>query len=126
MAGGFPRAGLRRLYADLLAARRNWPALRDFTHRTVRLLPDEHSPALLHLVRGLEGELHAYFNLTEQVQALPEGASEGRALLFSSESVRYRGGREAEASLQQLRPYECVVLGPAAWQHYLVYGISTK
>src|SRR5947209_3530886 len=33
-------AGLRRLYADLLAARREWPALRDFTQRTARLLPD--------------------------------------------------------------------------------------
>ena len=37
---GTPRAGLRRLYQDLLAARRQWPALRDFTRRPARLLPD--------------------------------------------------------------------------------------
>src|SRR5262249_35447906 len=30
---GSPAAGLRRLYADLLAARREWPALRNFTDR---------------------------------------------------------------------------------------------
>ena len=35
---GTPRAGLRRLYRDLLAARREWPALRDFEHRSARLL----------------------------------------------------------------------------------------
>ena len=31
---GTHRAGLRRLYRDLLAARREWPALRDFEHRS--------------------------------------------------------------------------------------------
>lgn len=108
---GSPRAGLRLLYADLLAARRRWPALRDFTQRTVRLLPDEQAPLLLHLTRGSMGELHAYFNLTEQAQPLPNEASEGRVLLFCSEADQYRGGREQEASLQQLRPYECAVFG---------------
>ena len=33
---GTPRAGLRRLYRDLLAARREWPALRDFVNRSAR------------------------------------------------------------------------------------------
>src|SRR5262249_46950288 len=33
---GTPRAGLRRLYRDLLAARREWPALRDFQRRAAR------------------------------------------------------------------------------------------
>jgi maltooligosyltrehalose trehalohydrolase len=109
---GSHRAGLRRLYADLLAARRNWPALRDFKHRTVRLLPDEQTPVLLHLVRGrgAMGELHAYFNLTEQWQPLPTAAPKGRAMLFSSETVRYHGGRQPGMDLEQLRPYECVVL----------------
>ena len=37
---GTQRAGLRRLYRDLLAARREWPALRDFERRSAHLLPD--------------------------------------------------------------------------------------
>ena len=57
-----------------------------------------------------EGELHAYFNLTAN-GPLPDAASEGGVLLFSSESMRYRGGRETGASLQQLRPYECIAFG---------------
>jgi maltooligosyltrehalose trehalohydrolase len=112
---GSHRAGLRRLYADLLAARRQWPALRDFTHRTVRLLPDEQAPALLHLVRGREGELHAYFNLTERAQILVGGASQGRALLFSSEALAYQGKRESRGFQGQILPYECVVLGSEGW-----------
>jgi maltooligosyltrehalose trehalohydrolase len=93
------RAGLRRLYQDLLAARRRWPALRDFTNRTAHLLPDETTPTVLYLRRGTgspQAELHAYFNLTEQVQPVPDALSEGQALLFSSEAVPYRGGREQE------------------------------
>ena len=38
---GTQRAGLRRLYRDLLSARREWPALRDFERRSAHLLPDE-------------------------------------------------------------------------------------
>ena len=110
---GSHRAGLRRLYADLLAARRRWPALRDFTQRTVHLLPDEQAPALLHLTRGRESELHVYCNLTEQTQELPNAASEGRVLLFSSEMSPYHGGRGSGASLEELRPYEAIVFGPA-------------
>ena len=113
---GSHRAGLRRLYVDLLTARRQWPALRDFKHRTVRLLPNEQAPALLHLMRGREGELHAYFNLREQVQPLPDGAREGRVMLFSSEALSYQGRRQSGVLGEQLHPYECVILGPAGWQ----------
>ena len=31
---GTARAGLRRLYRDLLTARREWPALRDYVNRS--------------------------------------------------------------------------------------------
>ncbi len=105
---GSQRAGLRRLYADLLAARRTWPALRDLSHRTVRLLPDENSPNLLYMVRGVgsERELHVYFNLTENAQPLPGDVGE---MCFSSEADRYGGKRAAGSGLEQLRPYECIV-----------------
>jgi maltooligosyltrehalose trehalohydrolase len=109
---GSPHAGLRRLYADLLSARRSCPALRDFSRRTVRLLPDERTPMLLHMRRGdSTNELHAFFNLTGQTQTLPEEWREGRALRFRSEAACYGG--EGDAFLGQLRPYECIVLAPA-------------
>jgi len=114
--GGSARAGMRRLVQDLLAARR-WPALRDYTRRTARLLPDENTAAVLHLVRGAtdpeaDAALHAYFNLTAQPQPLT--GTDG-VLLFTSEATRYGGDRADAAAPTELRPYECVVFGPAAW-----------
>jgi maltooligosyltrehalose trehalohydrolase len=110
---GSPRAGLRRLYCDLLAARRRWPALRDFVHRSARLLPDEGNPWILNLIRGRGPEaLHLYFNLTDRFHPLDDG---GRAWLFRSEAARYGGPRTAEGPPGRLWPHECVALGPAAW-----------
>ncbi len=109
---GTPRAGLRRLYQDLLAARRQWPALRDFERRTARLLPDAESGPVLELVRG---EGRAYFNLRDQPQALPGGVASEHKLLFSSEWGRYGGSRK-DRSLENLLSHECVVFGPAAWK----------
>src|SRR5262249_28616054 len=43
-------AALRRLYADLLAARRCWTGLRDFRRRPSRLLPDPNEGPVLELV----------------------------------------------------------------------------
>src|SRR5262249_43457593 len=108
---GSSRAGLRRLYADLLTVRRRWPALRDFTNRTARLLPDEQTAAILHLMRGTggsEAELNVYFNLTEHVQHLPGPAGEGQVLLFRSEAMCYGGGREPGTPGELLAPFECV------------------
>jgi maltooligosyltrehalose trehalohydrolase len=100
------REATRLLYQDLLAARRRWPALRDFVHRTARLLPDEETAAVLHLTRGTGGDaLDCYLNLTDRAQPLPEGA--GREVLFSSEARRYRGERTAATA--GVLPYECVV-----------------
>jgi maltooligosyltrehalose trehalohydrolase len=115
---GSSRAGLRRLYQDLLAARRRWPALRDFQNRTARLLPEENSPSILHLTRGTggpQGELQAFFNLTDQAQRMPEWAGAGRTMLFSSESARYQGSRGEGENPQQLKSWECLVMGPASW-----------
>jgi maltooligosyltrehalose trehalohydrolase len=116
---GTPRAGLRRLYSDLLAARRRWPALRDFDGRSARLLPDRESGPVLELVRGGKTAgpgktAQAYFNLGGQRQRLPEPAP-GQAVLFSSESARYGGGRAGLAVARELLPYECVVFGTASW-----------
>jgi maltooligosyltrehalose trehalohydrolase len=109
---GSHREGLRRLYQDLLGARRRWPALRDFTHRKARLLA---GGAVLELVRGGpsdEGSLFAYFNLSARAQPLSGARRPGHTLLFSSEAGRYHGARRDD-SPGELLPYECVAFGAA-------------
>jgi maltooligosyltrehalose trehalohydrolase len=107
------RAGLRRLYGDLLAARRDWPALADLRQRTARLVADGR---VLELVRGETA--HAYFNLTAQPQSLPAGTDQAGVLLLSSEAAAYHGERRDGEAVGQLLPRECVVFGPATWRRF--------
>jgi maltooligosyltrehalose trehalohydrolase len=119
---GTPRAGLRRLYGDLLAARRAWPALRDFANRSARLLPDPDAGPVLVLTRGggAQGEtLQAFFNLSDRRQPLPEAGLRPEGVLFSSEAGRYLGNRPAREPVADLLPHECVVLGPRSWRAFL-------
>lgn len=110
---GSPRAGLRQLYRDLLAARHQWPALRDFVNRKARLLPDPAEGPVLEFVRGAgPGALHAYFNLSANMQPLPPEAPEGVRMRHSSEWHSYGGPRAAGDALPELYPFECVVFGP--------------
>jgi maltooligosyltrehalose trehalohydrolase len=116
---GTPKAGLRRLYADLLAARREWPALRDFERRTARLLPDENTGPVLELVRGGAGkteEARIFFNLGDRSHPVPGARNEEQRVLFSSEWTRYSGSRRDFHSTDELLPRECVVFGPFAWK----------
>lgn len=104
------RAGLRRLYQDLLRARREWPALRDDINRTARLLPI--AGPLLELTRGKPGTdsqntIRALFNLSDQEQRIPDGDS--AHLRWSSEAERYHGARRADLSDRTLLPYECLI-----------------
>ena len=112
---GTPRAGLRRLHADMLAARRRWPALRQFVRRTVRLMPDDACGPLLELRRGA---MAIFFNLADRSCPLQEEAGQTQKLLFSSESPRYGGHRTAASSLRELSAFECCVLGPATWPEF--------
>lgn len=114
-----PRAGLRRMYHDLLAARREWPAMHDFQERKARLLPDTENGPFLELLRGPAGsleKLHIFSNLGDQPQRLPSGPLHGQRFLFSSASARYGGSRSEIHSIQDLLPAECVVIGPTAWR----------
>jgi maltooligosyltrehalose trehalohydrolase len=103
---GSPRAGLRRLYQDLLMARHEWPGLRDFDKRSARLLPDADSGPVLELVRG---PLRALFNLSQNPQPIPQSVTEGQQVCFSSELARFGGSRQDLQSVKDLLPYECVV-----------------
>ncbi|MCA9270091.1 MAG: DUF3459 domain-containing protein, partial [Planctomycetales bacterium] len=118
---GSAQAGLRALYADLLAARRTWPALADYERRRARLWPDEAQPAVLELLRGgdapdVDVTVTAYFNLTDQPQPLPGEHPTGQTVLFHSEHGVYRGQTQAAApSVDPLPPHAAVVFGPAGW-----------
>jgi maltooligosyltrehalose trehalohydrolase len=105
---GTRHAGLRRLYHDLLAARREWAALRNFTDRTARLLPDPAHGPLLELVRA--HSLRACFNLSDRTQPLPGGLL-GGPVRFSSEAARYGGSRHGDISVTELMPHECIIHG---------------
>jgi maltooligosyltrehalose trehalohydrolase len=104
------RSGLRQLYGDLLAARRTWPALRDFEHRQARLLPEAAAgPRLLELARGQgDDRVLIYFNLSDQPQPLE--APPGVNVVFRSEAEKYTHETSAEKE-GVVRPWECVVWG---------------
>ncbi|AWM41608.1 Malto-oligosyltrehalose trehalohydrolase [Gemmata obscuriglobus] len=112
---GSPRAGLRQLYRDLLAACRQWPALRDFVNRRARLVPDPAEGPVLEFVRGADpaSALHAYFNLSAAPQPLPAGPPAGAQVLHSSEWRTYGGPRAEGDAHTELHPHECLVFGPA-------------
>jgi maltooligosyltrehalose trehalohydrolase len=118
---GSPRARLRRLYRDLIAARRDWPALRDFQRRSARLLPDRQRGPVLELIRGDERtdkSMRAFFNLSDQPWPLPDGIPAEMRMLFSSESSHYGGIRNANGTIAELYPFESAVFGPARWRAF--------
>ncbi len=119
------QSGLRQLYSDLLAARRSWPALRDFQTRSSRLWPDAQHTTVLELIRGgtqagQPGSLACYFNLTDRPQPIPFERAKDETLvaLFRSEHNRYGSLVEGNPlnDAAQLKPHECIAFGPAAWQ----------
>jgi maltooligosyltrehalose trehalohydrolase len=113
------QTGLRQLYQDLLQARRQWPAFRNYHQRAARLWPNPQHASVLELVRGgVDGTsqetITCFFNLTDQLQSLPQtGMPSNFVPIFRSEQTRYgAGGRESEDRCQ-LQPYECLIMGPA-------------
>jgi maltooligosyltrehalose trehalohydrolase len=109
---GSPRAGLRRLYRDLLAARRGWPAMRDFERRSARLLAE--NAGVFEFVRG--DVLRAYFNLTDRPQGL--AVVDGGRILFASEMAHYCGSRPELRQTEGLLPHECAVVGRREWHAF--------
>ena len=102
------RAGMRRLYQELLQLRRETPALQDFSHRPTRL----HEPGdVLELRRGPDSgpagsNLRVLFNLSAQTRPLPADL-QGIEPLFRSEVERF-GSSESPAA-NTLAPHEFAV-----------------
>ena len=121
---GSPEAALRRLYRDLLDARKRWPALRDFQTRRAELLPGRNAPGVLRFVRGghrpeEKDALVAYFNLSREPQPLPDTGETGcccSMCLLSSEHRDYGGSRTPACPLDVLLPFEFQVYGPCSWE----------
>jgi maltooligosyltrehalose trehalohydrolase len=115
---GSTQTGLRRLHRDLLAARRIWPALRDFEDRNAFFLP-EMGESLRFLRGGREYDfgktIEAIFNLTGERRQLFLFPPAPQVRLFSSESSAYAGARTQDDPENELLPYECVVYGPPTW-----------
>lgn len=101
---GTLHAGLRRLIADLLRARREWPALHEFRVCSAELLPDAAKATILRVRRN---QIAIFFNLIAVSQPFEDTSG---PILFSSEWSQYLGNRRGEEVM--LHPWECIV----TWQ----------
>jgi maltooligosyltrehalose trehalohydrolase len=110
------QAGLRRLYHDLLTARRQWPPLADRQHTRARVLPGsgqhKRQAAVLLVERGDAVRLLAVANLSPETQALPELDRQSQELLFSAEAIEYGGARDRSGWPVELLPYELMIFHP--------------
>ena len=105
------RAGLRRLYRDLLRLRRASPALRDFGHRPATIRPPGD---VLDALRGPEADplvtqVRAVFNLSAEPRPFP-GSLTGARPVFRSEIAAY-GSEDTRAESEELRPHEFAIFG---------------
>ncbi len=114
---GSPQAPRRQLCADLLSARRRWPALRDRRRTTARLLRGdgvedrEGQPALLLLRRAGEDGLLAVANLSPDAADVPLAELGRRELLLSTEDARYGGIRNDDDLPERILPHELLIFG---------------
>lgn len=115
---GSAQAQRRRLYQDLLAARRLWPALRDRRRTHARLLKDSESknPTLLMLQRGGDEGLMAVANLTIATLSIAAMEIGPRELRLSTEDANYGGRRLPDDSWETILPHELLVFdGSGGW-----------
>lgn len=108
-------AGLRRLYRDLLAARRQWPALRDRQNTTAcALAAADRDPAELPLLlvqRGQTPCIKAIANLSSDHQPWPNLDRRDLSWTFSTESTEYGGLRALAGEPVEMLPYEMLIFG---------------
>ncbi|MES2788290.1 MAG: malto-oligosyltrehalose trehalohydrolase [Planctomycetota bacterium] len=108
------KSGLRRLYHDLLNARRSWPALQDFEHRQAQLIPAVNHEQVLKIVRGNPSrpaeQIEAYFNPSAGTVTLPPPTLVERSILLRTDDRKYGGGEGSGISRWDLAPFECVIV----------------
>ena len=118
---GSPQAQIRRLYRDLLAARRLWPAILEPVAMQVRLEriraagSGSDEVALLVVQQG-SPRLTWIANLTPRAAPVPQLDDSQAELLLSTADVRYGGERPSCEPGDDLQPYELRVFGPRAWR----------
>jgi maltooligosyltrehalose trehalohydrolase len=109
----------RRLYRDLLVARREWPALRDRCHCHASLQEGAITgkevsgdcAAVMILERGEKhSSLTAVANLSPYELFFPEIPLGDKHMKFSTEDARYGGRSPAIRQLERLFPYELVIV----------------
>jgi maltooligosyltrehalose trehalohydrolase len=109
-------ASLRRLYRDLLTARRQWPPLRDRQHTTACVLATdeqaERNEAVLVVERGEAVRLLAVANLSAERPSLAQVDRQGLDFLFSTEATVYGGHRDTRSTPSDLLPYELMIFIP--------------
>jgi len=123
---GTPHAGLRRLYRDLLQARRRWPALRDLQHTRARIIELENpssdpslieaipADSLLLIERGSVDPLLVVANLSPKRQLLPAVVVEEigpRGLWLTTAATRYSEHPDEAVAPGECGPYEQRIFG---------------
>lgn len=111
----------RRMYRDLLAARRKWPGLRDRQNCHARLMEgksvDENSDGrkpILYLERGpKESRLTAMANLTFHELIPCDFQPECGRIKFSTEDACYGGQSPENRTFDRLYPYELIIFDAA-------------
>jgi maltooligosyltrehalose trehalohydrolase len=118
---GSHHAQIRSLYADLLAARRRWPALRDRWHTAARLetvpsaKPGDSTP-LLWVERGNDPGIVIVANLSSQNISPFDATVDRRNPILSTGELRYGGTRAIVQPVRELLPYELLVFGPREYR----------
>ena len=115
-----PQAKRRRLYQDLLAARRVWPALCDRQPALARA--DEFGGPggtlfrFMIIERGSDEKIVVFANFGDAPLPLPQAAIGERTLLLSTENSRYGGQRSSRPTPVEILPHELLIFGDRPWQ----------
>lgn len=106
--------GLRKLYQDLLIARRDWPQLHDFQHREAQIVTAGHGESVLRIVRTNSvcpnEQIEAYFNPGNATVILRGMSRPKDQILLSTEDLKYGGWKRSVNLSWDLSPFECIIV----------------
>ena len=106
---------MRRLYRDLIQARRAWPELLDRQHTRVQSFVTQthpqHEEGLLVLQRGEDPSVMIIANLSPRAEPIPVSIPEAFSLRLSTEQRNYGGTRDLTSQVQSMEPFELLIFG---------------